>query len=93
MKNECKFGKDESRMTGRGWRATTLCNNDKIKFRFGANFCPYEIQAKCHYYQPVNAKQVEIKESITVKTLEDLDDLNKSIRKKLEKGPVTVQVN
>ena len=94
MKNQCKFGKDESRMTGRGWQQATICNCKDIEFRYDANFCPYKIQSKCHYYQPIQeSKQVEIKDNITVKNLEDLDDLKKSIRKKLEKGPVTIQVN
>jgi len=90
MKNECVFGKDNPKMTSRGWVKETVSNNDKIEFRYGNNRCPYTVQQKCKFFEPIDTKRVEIKDSITVKNLEDLDVLTDEIRERLKCGALKV---
>jgi hypothetical protein len=89
LQNECVFGKDESRMTGRGWQSATICSNKNIEFRHGNNVCPYATQVKCKFFR--NIKEPEVKpETFDVSTMEELDNLTEQIREKMKSGKVKV---
>ena len=83
------FGKDSQKMTGKGWKKETICINKNIKFRYDDKRCPYAVQEKCKFFEPVDDK---IKEIVTIKSLQDLDDLAETIRKRMKTGPVKVQL-
>lgn len=87
--NKCKFGKDNEKMLGRGWKKETTCSNEKIKFRYDDKRCPYAVQQKCKFYETID---VEPGDFVTIKNLQDLDELTDKIRDRMKKGPVKVQV-
>ena len=89
LQNECKFGKENEKMSGRGWIKETTCNNEKIKFRYDDRRCPYQVQQKCKFYEPVDVVQEDI---VTIKNLQDLDELADAIRDRMKAGPVKVQL-